>query len=128
MFSDQMYHYKFAGNCFRSGNGCHDDMSRSGLSKCSKDLKDMRGRGIEPRTNGLKSQCANPIKALPINQIQEQEKLHGGKHGVSAPDSHAGEQPQALPADLQAVIDAWPTLPDAIKAGWIETAKAFLWR
>ena len=33
---------------------------------------------------------------------------------------------EPFPSDLQAVIDVWPKLPNAIKVGWIETVKAFL--
>ena len=32
--------------------------------------------------------------------------------------------PDALPADLAAVVDAWPTLPEPIKAGVLAMVKA----
>ena len=35
-----------------------------------------------------------------------------------------GEGKPALPRDLQAVADAWPTLPDALKAGILAMVRA----
>jgi hypothetical protein len=35
-----------------------------------------------------------------------------------------GALPEALPADLTAVIDAWPDLPEALRAGIVAMVKA----
>jgi len=60
--------------------------------------------GVEPPTHGFSVREQTTKTAENIKNPQ----AHGGKNGGSQNET---------PTDLQAVIDAWPTLPEALRAG-----------
>jgi hypothetical protein len=47
---------------------------------------------------------------------------NAGESGLSGDD--ASKWPAAYPQDLQAIIDVWPSLPEAIRAGIVAMVKA----
>ena len=67
--------------------------------------------GIEPPTHGF--------------SVREQTALFPRKSGI--PEVTGSKSPQAnepFDADLQAVIDRWPELPEPIKAGIVAMIRA----
>jgi hypothetical protein len=70
-------------------------------------LERLRALGLEPRTYGLKGQAG------------ERPSEDGTSSCTKCPDGSppGSTDVQQIPSDLALVIDVWPTLPDAIKAG-----------
>ncbi len=66
----------------------------------------------------------NKCKDNGSNTIQETSTSQCVPLGVWGSDSQTGNVPQDIPADLQAVMDAWPLLPDALKAGILAMVQA----
>ena len=56
------------------------------------------------------------------------QRADPGKHGENGvPGEPASKSPAVaaeIPQDLQDIIDAWPSLPDAIRAGILAMVKA----
>ena len=63
-----------------------------------------------------------PSKASP--QVTQSKKLRHGKKAIGG--NTGGREPENANSapDLQAVIDAWPDLPDPVKAGILAMVKA----
>ena len=58
-------------------------------------------------------QIALPIHTLPIHQ-----------YDIAVHDTCATCVPHPLPADLRIIVDAWASLPDAMKAGMVAMVRA----
>ena len=66
--------------------------------------------GLEPRTYGLKGRCGDDVTGDATNTYDSAEnQVHQERH---------------QDAELSSVIEAWPTLPDAIRAGIVAMVKA----
>jgi hypothetical protein len=57
-------------------------------------------------------------------QSENKPKERKGKRGSAATRQQIGSAPAEISQDLQALIDAWPALPDALKAGILAMVKA----
>jgi len=76
------------------------------------------GAGFEPATP-VQNPRENRVISEPAAQIPAHSDAKTAQNGPQ-PASEA----TPLDADLQALIAAWPTLPDAIKAGILAMVKA----
>jgi hypothetical protein len=89
---------------------CYRDGRSAGIAGR---IRVVRG-GVEPPTHGF--------------SVRQQTPENTGKTQVSdaaGADAGAVETKTAqFPPDLQALIDAWPTLPDAIRAGILAMVRA----
>jgi hypothetical protein len=71
--------------------------------------------GIEPATPGFSVLCADDAKP----------NIHRGLRQAPPPPAAQGKRPASTPTpDLARVIDAWPALPDPIKAAVLALVNA----
>jgi len=66
---------------------------------------------------------SNPQPAKPASDF-ESTTIHGKTRSVSIPGSKSAAVAAEIPQDLQALVVAWPALPEAIKAGILAMVKA----
>ena len=98
----------------RSVDGQRNLLTFNALSGTRQEAAELGGSEVAgARTQGLR------IKSLMANPENAREK---GVRGLPASKSPAVAA--EIPQDLQALIDAWPALPDAIKAGILAMVKA----
>lgn len=57
-------------------------------------------------------------------QSGDKPQKRKGKRGSAATCQQIASSTREIPQDLQALIDAWPSLPDAIKAGILAMVRA----
>jgi len=76
-----------------------------------------------PKAEGTGVEPATPYGALHLQSGNTRQKLKG-KRGSSATCQQIASSDAEIPPDLQALIDAWPSLPEAIKAGILAMVKA----
>jgi len=57
-------------------------------------------------------------------QSDDKPRKPKGKRGSQPTRQQIGSAPAEISQDLQRIIDAWPALPDAIKAGILAMVKA----
>ena len=74
----------------------------------------MRAVGVEPTTNGLKGRCGESITSDSANTCDNPADPLGVLLGVLRSEC----------PDLAAVVAAWPTLPDAVRAGIVAMVRA----
>ena len=101
---------------------------RTTLHRSATDMS-LRAVGLEPTTYGLKGRCPQTVSADGTTTYGDSEKRLGVPLGASQPQT-AQEAAPAVPAgrqadpDLAAVVEAWPTLPEPVKAGILAMVKA----
>lgn len=70
----------------------------------------MRVLGLEPKTYGLKGRCDNNANDEAVSTYESAKtEVHQERHQDN---------------ELSAVIEAWPTLPEAVRVGLVAMVKA----
>ena len=75
--------------------------------------------GIEPATPGFSVLCPDSARPKLVKALRPPDPV------IAAPAQRAGRvEAPTPPPDLAAVVAAWPTLPEAIKAGILAMVRA----
>lgn len=61
---------------------------------------------------------------IPLSEIRKGETTKGLHHSTSTPSLPLPYEALGLPPDLAAIVDAWPALPEPIRAGIVAMVKA----
>jgi hypothetical protein len=87
------------------------------LNNAAQDCKQVQDKELTPPAPLQSENCEHCTK--PHNETLNCNELVQGKcKGIAQPPA------PVLPPDLQELAGLWPSLPDAVKAGFIATAKA----
>ena len=78
--------------------------------------------GLEPPTYWL--QTSEPIDVSPCQKKAGAAPKGGHCTTGCTNSSETGSEPAPMPPDLAAVVAAWPTLPEPVKAGILAMVKA----
>ena len=93
---------------------CASSYRKNGMAGCAAVWIELGVQGLEPRTSGLKGRCTKSGSDDEASTYDDPTNRLGVLLGVLA----------ELEPELAVVMQAWPTLPEAIRSGILAMVQA----